>query len=85
MNQRTAIEELDIKITLILERYELIKEENRKLKETISINKETEAELRNEILKLREEEELKELEIEDIAKRISQTLGEHSSFQQISA
>ena len=85
MNQRTVLEELDIKITLLLERYDALKEENYKLKETITLNRETEAELRKEILKLREEEELKELEIEDVAKRISQALGEHSNFQQISA
>ncbi len=85
MNQRTALEELDIKITLLLERYEALKEENRKLEEAITINRETEAELRKEILKLREEEELKELEIEDIAQRISQALEENREFQQISA
>ncbi len=85
MNQRTALEELDIKVTLLLERYEALKEENRKLKETIALNRETEAELRKEILKLREEEELKDLEIEDIAQKISQALGEHNDFQQISA
>ncbi len=85
MNQRTALEELDIKITLLLERYEALKEENRKLEEAITINRETEAELRKEILKLREEEELKELEIEDIAKKISQALEENREFQQISA
>ncbi len=85
MNQRTALEELDIKITLFLERYEALKEENSKLKETISVNKETEAQLRKEILKLREEEELKDLEIEDITQRISHALGENRELQQISA
>ncbi len=81
MKKKNILEELDSKITLILEKYELIKEENRHLKETLTANRETEAELRNEILKLREEAELKELEIEDIAHRINQVLGEHVDFQ----
>ncbi len=81
MGNRTVLEELDSKITLILEKYEALKEENRKLKELIDSHRETEAQLRKEILKLREEEELKELEIEDIAQRINQALGEDSDFQ----
>ena len=81
MENKTILEELDSKITLVLEKYEILKEENRLLKESIALNRETEAELRKEILKLREEEELKELEIEDIAQRINQALGEHSDFQ----
>ncbi len=81
MNQRTILDELDSKITLVLDKYEALKEENRQLKESIALNRETEAELRKEILKLREEQELRELEIEDIAQRINQVLGEHSDFQ----
>ncbi len=81
MKYKTILEELDSKITLVLDKYEALKEENRQLKESIAINRETEAELRKEILKLREEQELRELEIEDIAQRINQVLGEHSDFQ----
>ena len=81
MKNKTALEELDSKITLILEKYEILKEENRKLKESIESNRETEGELRKEILKLREEEELRILEIEDIAERINQALGKNSDFQ----
>ncbi len=81
MKNKTALEELDSKITLILEKYEILKEENRKLKESVELNRETEAELRNEILKLREEEELRILEIEDIAQRINQAIGKNNDFQ----
>ncbi len=81
MIKKTVLEELDSKITLVLEKYEALKEENRLLKVSIASNKETEAQLRQEILKLREEEELKELELEDIAERINQAIGESEDFQ----
>ncbi len=81
MIKKTVLEELDSKITLVLEKYEALKEENRLLKISIESNKETEAQLRQEILKLREEEELKELELEDIAQRINQTIGKSEDFQ----
>ena len=81
MENKTVLEALDSKITLILEKYEELKEENRLLKESVAANVETEAELRQEILKLREEEELKILEIEDIAQRINQALGKENDFQ----
>ena len=85
MIKKTVLEELDSKITLVLEKYEALKEENRLLKISIESNKETEAQLRQEILKLREEEELKELELEDIAQRINQAIGKSEELQQISA
>jgi len=75
MANKTVLEELDSKISLILEKYEALKEENRLLKETIESNRETEARLRQEILKLKEEDELKDLEIEEIAMKISKSIG----------
>ncbi len=74
MATKTALEELDSKISLILEKYEALKEENRRLKVTISSTKETETQLRQELTKLKEEDELKELELEDIALRISKSI-----------
>ena len=74
MATKTALEELDSKISLILEKYEALKEENRRLKVTISSTKETETQLRQELTKLKEEDELKELELEDIALRISKSM-----------
>ncbi len=75
MGNKTVLEELDSKISLILEKYEALKEENRMLKETIASSRETESRLRQEILKLKEEDELKDLELEDIALRISKSMG----------
>ena len=81
MENKTILEALDSKITLVLEKYEELKEENRRLKESIASNIETEAQLRQEILKLREEEELKDLELEDIAQRISRAIEKNEDFK----
>jgi len=75
MVNKTVLEVLDQKITLMVEKYEALKEENRILNETIISNRETEARLRQEILKLKEEDELKDLELEEIAERIGQSIG----------
>ncbi|CAA6804594.1 MAG: Unknown protein [uncultured Sulfurovum sp.] len=75
MVKKTALEELDTKISLVLEKYNKLEEENRLLKETITSSRETEAKLRQEILKLKEEEELKDLELEDIVARIGKSIG----------
>ena len=75
MVNKTVLEVLDQKITLMVEKYEALKEENKILNETIISNRETEARLRQEILKLKEEDELKDLELEEIAERIGQSIG----------
>jgi len=77
VGNNSILEELDIKISLILEKHEGLKEENRLLRETINSCRETESRLRQEILKLKEEDELKDLELEDIASRISKSMGVH--------
>lgn len=75
MANKTVLEELDSKITLILEKYEALKEENRRLEATLISHKEREAQLQQALKELKEAEELKELELEDIALRISKTMG----------
>ena len=84
MGNKTVLEELDSKITLILEKYEALKEENNLLKETVSSSKETESQLRQEISTLKEEEELRNLELEDIALRISKSMDAVQNMQQTS-
>ena len=74
MGSNSILEELDTKITLVLEKYDALKKENTLLKETIQASSETETHLRQEILKLKEEDELKDLELEDIVSRISQRI-----------
>ncbi|CAA6807036.1 MAG: Unknown protein [uncultured Sulfurovum sp.] len=75
MADKTVLEELDAKISLVLEKHNQVKEENRLLKETLASSRETEARLRQEILKLKEADEMKDLELEDIAFRISKSIG----------
>jgi len=84
MGNKTVLEELDSKISLVLEKYNNLKEENRLLKETIDSSRETESKLRQEILKLKEEDELRDLELEDIALRISKSMGVIQNMQQAS-
>jgi len=84
MGNKTVLEELDSKISLVLEKYNTLKEENRLLKETIASSRETESKLRQEILKLKEEDELRDLELEDIALRISKSMGVVQNMQQAS-
>ena len=81
MGNKTVLEELDSKISLVLEKYNNLKEENRLLKETIDSSRETESKLRQEILKLKEEDELRDLELEDIALRISKSMGVVQNMQ----
>ena len=74
MGNNSILEELDTKISLLWEKYNRVKEENKLLQETITSSRETEARLRQEILKLKEEDEMKDLELEDIASRISKSI-----------
>ncbi|CAA6817279.1 MAG: Unknown protein [uncultured Sulfurovum sp.] len=84
MIKKTVLEELDNKISLILEKHNELKEENRLLKETLVSSRETEARLRQEILKLKEEDEMKDLELEDIALRISKSMGVSLNHETVS-
>jgi hypothetical protein len=77
MINNSILEELNTKITLVLEKYDALKEENQRLKKTLNSSSETEAILRQEILKLKEDDEMRDLELEDIASRISQSIGQH--------
>lgn len=70
MANKTVLEELDGKIMLLLEQYEALQEENNLLKETLEASRETESQLRQEIRQLKEEDELKDVELEEIAGRI---------------
>ena len=74
MANKTVLEELDSKITIILEKYKTLKEENRRLEASILANKERETQLQEELKRLKEAEELQELELEDIALRISKSM-----------
>ncbi|HHD81973.1 MAG TPA: hypothetical protein ENK82_06685 [Campylobacterales bacterium] len=75
MSNITALEALNAKISILLEKYDALKEENRLLKDSLRSSRETETRLRQEIVKLKEEDELKNMELEDIVSRISESMG----------
>lgn len=77
MINNSILEDLDAKISLVLEKYNALKEENNLLKETINLSRETESRLRQEILKLKEEDERKDLELEEITLRINKSIELH--------
>jgi len=79
--KKTAMENLDTKISLILERYTWIKKENNSIKEEKSKLKSELTELRaaleskeKEVLLLKENDELKDLELEEMAERIEKAV-----------
>jgi len=75
MGKKRVLEELESKVSIILEKYENLKRENQLLKEQIESNLVKEKQLNEEIIKLKEEDELKELELEDIVLRINKSFG----------
>jgi len=82
MRNKTAIEDLDAKISLILERYNHLKSENIQLREAnsdilreLNVAQALITTQNQEIFRIKEDEELKDLELEDIAHRINQVLG----------
>jgi len=82
MRNKTVLEDLDAKISLILEKYMLLKnenlslkDENSKLKADFNLLKEAFQAKNQEIEKLQEEDELKDLELEDIVHKISKAMG----------
>ena len=82
MRNKTVLEDLDAKISLILEKYTLLrnenislKDENIKLKSDFNLLKEAFQAKNKEIEQLQEEDELKDLELEDIVHKISKAMG----------
>jgi SMC interacting uncharacterized protein involved in chromosome segregation len=75
MRNQTALEELSAKISLIVEKYSRIKDENIMLSEALAETKKKVEEQNQEILRLQEEEELREMEIEDITQKIGRLLA----------
>ena len=82
MRNKTVLEDLDAKISLILERYNYLKGENIRLKEEnekVSIEllsaQESLVSKNEEIQRLKYDDELKELELEDITMKINKSMG----------
>jgi len=75
MRNQTALEDLSVKVTLIIEKYNRIKDENIMLSQALAESKKKVEELNEEILKLQEHEELRDMEIDDIAQKLGKLLS----------
>jgi predicted nuclease with TOPRIM domain len=68
MRNQTALEELSAKILLLVEKYNKMKDELESAKRKIE-------EQKQEIVRLQEEDELKNMEIEEITQKIAKMLA----------
>ena len=75
MRNQTALEDLSAKVSLIIEKYHRIKDENIMLSEALAESKKKIQEQNEEILKLQEHEELRDMEIDDIAQKLGKLLS----------
>ncbi len=75
MRNQTALEELSAKILLLLEKYNKMRDENIMLSEELEEAKKKIEEQALEIERLKEEDELKIMEIEDITQKITKMLA----------
>jgi chromosome segregation ATPase len=75
MRNQTALEELSAKVMLLIEKYNRTKEENEKLINEVDTLKKIIEEQRLEIIKLKEEDKKKNMEIEDITRKITRLLA----------
>lgn len=75
MNMQTIIEQLNEKIDAMVSRYEMMKNENRTLQNEVASAKAQSEAKDAQIRKLEEENALKDIEIEDIVKKIESALG----------
>ena len=74
-SKKSALEVLDSQIAMVLENYDKLQEENSSLKEEVSKSRAVEAELNKKITQLKEDEELRDLELEEIVLRIEKSIG----------
>jgi len=81
--EKTVMENLEAKISLVLERYSWLKKENNSIKEENGKLKSELTDLRalvelkeKELLSLKENDELKDLELEEMAERIEKIVEE---------
>jgi len=75
VKKQSPFDELSTKISQLLEKHNKTKDENIKLKEELATLKKTLEDKNREIAKLKEEEELRTMEIEDITKKIMNLLS----------
>ena len=75
MRNQTAAETLNAKVTLLIEKYARVRDENIMLSEALAESKKEIESLNQEITTLKENDELKEMELEDISEKISKFIA----------
>ncbi|MBU1668788.1 hypothetical protein KKC13_10240 [bacterium] len=75
MRNQSALEELNTKISLFMDTYHRLKDENMKLSVELGMVKEKLEAQKQEIDRLKEDEELRGMEIEDITQKIVKVLS----------
>jgi len=75
MRNKTILEDLDAKISLLVEQHTKLKDENKRLKTELETLQRLVEVSREELQKLQDEGELKDLELEDIVEKINHALG----------
>jgi SMC interacting uncharacterized protein involved in chromosome segregation len=75
MRNQTALEELSTKIMLLVEKYNRMKDEHSKLVNELNQARKQIEEQKQEIVRLQEEDELKNMEIEEITQKIAKMLA----------
>jgi len=74
MRNQTALEDLGAKVSLLLEKFVRVKDENIMLSGELAEAKKQIEEQEKEILRLLENEELRDMELEDISQKIAKLL-----------
>ena len=75
MRNQTALEDLSVKITLLLEQFSRVKDENVKLLEELKEIKVVVQSQKEKIVQLQEDEELRVMELEEISQKIANILS----------
>ena len=75
MRNQTSAESLNAKVTLLIEKYTRVRDENIMLSEALAESKKEIASLKEEMVVLKENDELKDMELEDISDKITKFLS----------
>lgn len=75
MKNQSALEKLNTKVSLFMETYLKLKDENRQLSVELGTLKDKIEAQQQEILRLQEEEELRAMELEEITQKILKVLS----------
>jgi len=75
MKNQTILEDLSTKVSLVIERYTKVKEDNLKLSQELAESQKQVKELNQKISRLQKNEELRDIEIDEIAKKLGKLLS----------